>query len=74
MKTLMMFVCLAVAIIAGLLIFAREPGLVMLCAVGWVGFIFFRHRIRFEQDEKSHAPVHKPRNRTGPTKVPSQYD
>lgn len=74
MKTIMMFVCLLVAVASGIALLFEEPGLVMLCAVGWVGFIFFRHRIRFEQDEKGHPTSHRPRHKHPQAKVPSKYD
>lgn len=69
-----MFVCLAVAIIAGMTIFVREPALVLLFIISWMGFLFFRHRVRDDEDSKSRPPSHRPRNGVRQAKVPSQYD
>ena len=74
MNRIMMVVCLLVAILAAIMIFIREPGLVLLCARGWVGFAYFRYRIYDAEDTGGHPPVHKPRHRHLPARMPSKHD
>lgn len=74
MNMIMMFICLVAAIITGIVLLFREPLLVVLFLALWMGFIFFRHRVRNAQDEKGHPPSHRPRQQHRPARLPSKYD
>ena len=74
MKHLMLYACLLIAIVSGIALFIEEP-LTFVCWVGgWFGWLFFRCKIAEDDEPKGKPPVHNPRNKHPPTRMPTRYD
>ena len=68
MKHLLLYACMLIAIIAGIMMFIREP-LVFICWVGgWIGWLYFRCQIATEDEPVGKPTSHRPR-----TKLPDDY-